>query len=58
MVGRLFGMEQNVIATGTVEPLVELDVEFECRRQAGERTGKCDLPAVQIEGERTWNLIN
>jgi len=51
-------MEQDVIAIGTVEPLVELDVEFEARRQAGERTGKCDLPAVQIEGERTWDLIN
>src|SRR6516164_2589244 len=58
MVGGLFGMEQDVIAVGTVEPLVELDGKVKARRQAGKRTGEGDFPVVQIEGERTRDLVD
>jgi hypothetical protein len=49
-------MEKDVIAAGTLDPLVELDGEVEARRQVGELTGKGHFPAVQVEGNAhaTW----
>src|SRR6516225_6572076 len=50
-------MEKDVVAVGAREPLVELDGEVQARRQAGEGTGQGYFPAVQVEGERTRDLV-